>query len=72
MSQSQPRQNFHEESEAGINRQINMELYASYTYQSMVSEAEGRHLGFFSRPPSIISVTIILISIDIKLLAYDK
>uniref|UniRef100_K1QAG9 Ferritin n=1 Tax=Magallana gigas TaxID=29159 RepID=K1QAG9_MAGGI len=35
MSQSQPRQNFHEESEAGINRQINMELYASYTYQSM-------------------------------------
>lgn len=40
MSQSQPRQNFHEESEAGINRQINMELYASYTYQSMVSEAD--------------------------------
>jgi hypothetical protein len=37
MSQSQPRQNFHIESEAGINRQINMELYASYCYQSMVS-----------------------------------
>ncbi|XP_022294039.1 soma ferritin-like [Crassostrea virginica] len=35
MAKSQPRQNFHEESEAGINRQINMELYASYTYQSM-------------------------------------
>ncbi|MCJ0218189.1 ferritin [Clostridioides difficile] len=35
MSQSQPRQNFHIESEAGINRQINMELYASYCYQSM-------------------------------------
>ncbi|ESO89336.1 hypothetical protein LOTGIDRAFT_183389 [Lottia gigantea] len=32
---SQPRQNFHLESEAGINRQVNMELYASYTYQSM-------------------------------------
>jgi len=35
MSVSQCRQNFHSESEAGINRQINMELYACYTYQSM-------------------------------------
>ncbi|XP_050390094.1 soma ferritin isoform X3 [Patella vulgata] len=35
MTQSQPRQNFHLESEAGINRHVNMELYASYTYQSM-------------------------------------
>lgn len=35
MSLSQCRQNFHSESEAGINRQINMELYASYCYQSM-------------------------------------
>jgi len=35
MAQTQPRQNFHVESEAGINRQINMELYASYVYQSM-------------------------------------
>jgi len=33
--QSQPRQNFHEDLEAGINKQINMELYASYVYQSM-------------------------------------
>ena len=32
---SQPRQNFHENSEAAINKQINMELYASYVYQSM-------------------------------------
>jgi len=32
---AQPRQNFHVDSEAGINRQINMELYASYVYQSM-------------------------------------
>jgi len=32
---SQPRQNFHVECEAGINKQINMELYASYVYQSM-------------------------------------
>jgi ferritin heavy chain len=29
------RQNFHEEVEAAINRQINMELRASYVYQSM-------------------------------------
>jgi len=29
------RQNYHEESEAGVNRQINLELYASYTYMSM-------------------------------------
>jgi len=34
-SVSQCRQNFHSETEAGINRQINMELYASYCYQSM-------------------------------------
>ncbi|KAH9518502.1 hypothetical protein Btru_016964 [Bulinus truncatus] len=35
MSVSQCRQNYHADCEAGINRQINMELYASYTYQSM-------------------------------------
>jgi len=35
MALSQCRQNFHAESEAGINRQINLELFASYTYQSM-------------------------------------
>ncbi len=35
MSRSQCRQNFHEESEAGINKQINMELTASYIYQAM-------------------------------------
>jgi len=32
---TRPRQNFHEDCEAAINRQINMELYASYTYLSM-------------------------------------
>jgi len=32
---SQVRQNYHSESEAAINRQINLELYASYTYFSM-------------------------------------
>eukprot|EP00745_Piridium_sociabile_P026352 TRINITY_DN41_c0_g2_i1.p1 TRINITY_DN41_c0_g2~~TRINITY_DN41_c0_g2_i1.p1 ORF type:complete len:171 (+),score=53.25 TRINITY_DN41_c0_g2_i1:285-797(+) len=35
MSTSQCRQNFHSESEAGVNRQVNMEMYASYCYQSM-------------------------------------
>merc|ERR1711974_90188 len=33
--QTMPRQNYHEEAEAGVNRQINLELYASYVYQSM-------------------------------------
>ena len=36
------RQNFHEEVEAGINRQVNMELNASYVYQSMAFHFE-RH-----------------------------
>ncbi|KAB1728176.1 hypothetical protein FNE60_29960, partial [Klebsiella pneumoniae] len=35
MSLSRCRQNFHEESEAAINKQINMELYASYVYLAM-------------------------------------
>nr|QDP42482.1 ferritin [Sinohyriopsis cumingii]QYF11585.1 ferritin [Sinohyriopsis cumingii] len=35
MAQTRPRHNFHADSEAGLNRQINLELYASYTYQSM-------------------------------------
>ena len=34
---SRCRTNFHSESEAMINKQINMELYASYVYLSMVS-----------------------------------
>ena len=36
MAQTQPRQNYHAECEAGINKQINLELYASYVYSSMV------------------------------------
>jgi len=32
---SQVRQNYHSESEAAVNKQINLELYASYVYQSM-------------------------------------
>jgi len=34
---SQVRQNFHAEVEAGINKQINLEYYASYTYHSMAT-----------------------------------
>lgn len=36
---SQIRQNFHQECEAAINRQINLEIYASYVYLSMVRDA---------------------------------
>lgn len=32
---SQCRQNYHEECEAAVNKQVNMELYASYVYLSM-------------------------------------
>lgn len=35
MSATLPRQNFHQDCEAGINKQINMELSASYVYHSM-------------------------------------
>lgn len=35
MAQSQVRQNFHVESEAALNKQINIELHASYVYMSM-------------------------------------
>lgn len=35
--ESQVRQNYHRDCEAAINKMINMELYASYTYTSMVS-----------------------------------
>ena len=34
---SQVRQNYHRDCEAAINRMVNMELFASYTYTSMVS-----------------------------------
>ncbi|KAK1797964.1 hypothetical protein P4O66_000725 [Electrophorus voltai] len=35
METSQIRQNYHRDCEAAINKMINMELYASYTYSSM-------------------------------------
>ena len=34
---SNVRQNYHQECEDAVNRQINLELYAMYTYLSMVS-----------------------------------
>jgi ferritin heavy chain len=37
MASSKIRMNYHEEAEALINKQINMEFYASYVYLSMVS-----------------------------------
>jgi len=36
MATSQIRQNFTNDCEAAINKQINIELHASYVYQSMV------------------------------------
>jgi ferritin heavy chain len=36
MSMSKVRQNFHSNSEALINKQVNMEFYASYVYLAMV------------------------------------
>ncbi|KAG5832309.1 hypothetical protein ANANG_G00289740 [Anguilla anguilla] len=35
MEASQIRQNYHRDSEAAVNRMVNMELFASYTYMSM-------------------------------------
>lgn len=34
--ESQVRQNYHRDCEAAINRMVNMEMFASYTYTSMV------------------------------------
>jgi hypothetical protein len=50
-STSQVRQNYHQDSEAAINRQINLELYASYVYLSMVSAGGARRRGGRARPP---------------------
>ena len=48
MAQTQPRQNYHSECEAAVNKQINLELYASYVYHSMVSG----HLGIVTESAS--------------------
>merc|ERR1719300_141900 len=57
-TKSQVRQNFHEDCEAGINRQINLELHASYVYQSMAffcDRDDRAHKGFhqFFRKQSV-------------------
>ena len=39
-NQSQIRQNYHEECEALVNKQANMQLYTSYVYLSMVNGEE--------------------------------
>ena len=36
MAENKVRQNYHKESEEAVNQQINLELYAFYTYTSMV------------------------------------
>jgi hypothetical protein len=45
---SRIRMNFHEETEALINKQINMEFYASYVYLSMVGGRVRPHFRFGS------------------------
>ncbi|RXM91522.1 Ferritin, middle subunit [Acipenser ruthenus] len=43
--ESQIRQNYHRDCEAAVNRMVNMELFASYTYQSMLCDfLEGHFL----------------------------
>lgn len=37
MAQSQVRQNFHKDCEDAMNKQINLELHASYVYLAMVN-----------------------------------
>lgn len=46
---SQVRQNFHQDCEAAINRQINLELYASYVYLSMVRGRAAAYIQAHSR-----------------------
>ena len=41
------RQNYHEECEAVVNKQINLELYASYVYMSMVSSNFSQRFLFY-------------------------
>ena len=56
-SQLQVRQNFHAECEAGINKQINLELYAFYTYLLMVRFSLYLKLYNFVVHDSLITVT---------------
>lgn len=49
--ESQIRQNYHRDCEAAVNRMVNMELYASYVYLSMVSEEAPRRRRLWKRFP---------------------
>ena len=44
MAQQQIRLNYHEECEALVNKQINLELYASYVYVAIVSEVINQYI----------------------------
>lgn len=43
---SQVRQNYHQDCEAAINKQVNLELYACYVYQSMASYFNRENVAF--------------------------
>ena len=51
MAVSKIRQNYHEDCEALINKQINMEFYASYVYLSMVSKQHDTNFTFKIKQP---------------------
>ena len=51
MAVSKIRQNYHEDCEALINKQINMEFYASYVYLSMVSKQHDMNFTFKIQQP---------------------
>jgi ferritin heavy chain len=55
--QSQLRQNFSSQVEAAINKQINIELYASYVYLSMVSILSPLISISFHFSPTILTAT---------------
>lgn len=51
------RQNYAKESEEGVNKQINLELYAFYTYTSMVRSAFPTLFRFYlplTFPPTVL------------------
>lgn len=64
METSQIRQNYHRDCEAAVNRMINMELFASYTYMSMVSfricskVCQLFLIGYLHRKPAMIIWTL--------------
>ena len=65
---SKIRLNFHTESEATINKQINLELHASYVYMAMVSLKNLKSILSFSKEAGI-QLVLILMYILFKLLS---